>query len=253
MRPALGRVVVACLLAAPLLAAPARAQVQVVFGTSWDGPANSLQNIIDARYGPGLINVATDYIGRDAGDPDPFGWSDTRFDALLVREIAGNANRNVVGWYKEDGLPPVIDGVDDAIVFNGPDVSGTARYVIFPQPTAFGFYMNPNGPLGATNAPEPEKFFTNRLFNDRGPNGSGAVHAPFNGDVQALVFDLSAVSGHANSWLVCFEDLDSGPNPGPCCGTTDNDFNDFVFEVHAIGTTEARAISFGGLKALYRR
>lgn len=253
MRLAIARLAPACLLALALAAPAARAQVPVVFGTTWDGAGNSLQDIVDARYGPGMIDVATDYIGHDAGDPDPFGWTDLQFDALLVREIAGNANQNVVGWYKEDGAMPVIDGVDDAVVFNGPDGAGTARFIVFPVPTAFGFYMNPNGPGGATNAPEPEKFFTNRLFNDRGPDGSGAVHAPLDGDVQALVFDISAIVGVPNSWLVCFEDLDSGAQPGPCCATTDNDFNDFVFEVQAIGTTDAKAISFGKLKSIYRR
>src|SRR5262245_55059447 len=83
-----------------LAATAASAQVPVVFGTSWDGVANRLQAVVDARYGPGAIDVANDYIGHDAGDPDPFAWTDQRFDALLVREIAGNAHRNVVGWYK---------------------------------------------------------------------------------------------------------------------------------------------------------
>jgi hypothetical protein len=125
--------------------------------------------------------------------------------------------------------------------------------VFFSEPTKFGFYMNPNGTYGATNAPEPEKFFTNRKYNDRGPSGAGAVHAPFDGDVQALVYDLSTILNKENVWLVCFEDLDSGPNPGPCCASTDNDFNDFVFEVHALGTTPAGAMTFGRLKAMYRK
>ena len=253
MRSAIARIGIMLAFVSSLAASPARAQVPVVFGTSWDGAGNSLQAIVDARYGPGAINVATDDLGHDPGEPDPFAWTDQEFDALLVREIAGNANRNLVGWYREAGVQPVIDGVDDGIVFNGPDVAGAARYIVFANPTTFGFYMNPNGVLGATNAPEPEKFHTNRTFNDRGPSGAGAIHAPDGGDVQALVFDLSAIVGTPNTWLVCFEDLDSGPNPGPCCGTTDNDFNDFVFEVQALGTTETRATTFGRLKALHRR
>jgi hypothetical protein len=125
--------------------AMAQAQVPVVFGTSWDGPSNSLQSILDARYGAGAINVATDYIGHDAGDPDPFAWQDVEFDALIVREIAGNANQNLVGWYEEDGATPVIDGVNDGVVFSGPDGQGTIKLVTFPVPMKFGFYMNPNG------------------------------------------------------------------------------------------------------------
>ncbi|MEP7028227.1 MAG: DUF4114 domain-containing protein [Candidatus Eisenbacteria bacterium] len=229
----------------------ASAQVAVTFGTSWDGAANSLQNIVNAKYGSGAINVATDYIGHNAGQADPFVWQDLQFDAMILKEIAGNANTNYVGWYKETGVMPVIDGIDDGIVFTGPEGAGTSKFVFFSQPTKFGFYMNPNGLNGATNAPEPEKFFTNRMYNDIGPNGT-ALHPPLNGDVQALVYDLSGILHTPNVWLVCFEDLDSGANPGPCCATTDNDYNDFVFEVHALGTTPANATSLGRLKALYR-
>jgi hypothetical protein len=234
------------------LTTPAHAIVPVVFGQSWDGPTNTLQKIVDSVYGPGRIDVAHDYIGAHPGDPDPWFWVDNQFSALLLREIAGNANRNVVGWYLENGHPPVIDGVDDGVVFDGPAGSGTTRVVIFPHTmTRFGFYMNPNGPGDAINAPEPEKFFTNRLYNDRGPDGSGAVHAPFDGDVEALVFDISRWTS-PNTWLVCFEDLDTGANPAPCCTPTDNDFNDFVFEVTAFGATPTIPLTFGALKARYR-
>jgi hypothetical protein len=237
-----------------LLAIPALAQAQltVTFGDSWDGASNRLQAILDANYGAGAINAATDYIGHDAGEPDPFAWQDEKFDALIVREVAGNANRNLVGWYKETGVMPVIDGIDDGVVFNGPDAPGTFRYVVFPGLVKFGFWMNPNGTQGATNAPEPEKFFTNRRLNDAGPDGAGALHAPFGGDAQALVYDLSAYYHKTNVWLVCFEDLDAGANPAACC-STDNDYNDFVFEVHALGTTDSRPVSLGSIKALYRR
>ena len=194
------------------------------------------------------------YLGALPADPDPFFWADQGFSALLVREIAGNSNRNVVGWYiePEDGSPPVIDGVDHGVVFDGPAGPGATAIITFSQPRQhFGFYMNPNGPGNATNAPEPEKFFTNRLFNDRGPNGSGALHAPMDGDVQAIIYDVSRWT-QANTWLVCFEDLDSGANPGACCATTDNDFNDFVFEVTALSVTPVELLSIGALKLRYR-
>ena len=91
------------LLALPALA---HAQVAVTFGTSWDGPGTSLQDIIDGQYGPGVLNAATDYIGHDAGDPDPFAWEDQKFEALIVREISGYENSNVVGWYEETARRP---------------------------------------------------------------------------------------------------------------------------------------------------
>lgn len=254
MKWILATVVVASAVAAPMAVMPAHAAspVPVVMGATWDGSAYSLQNIVDGFLGgSGLVNVATDYIGADAGDPDPWFWVDNQVSALLILEVAGNGSRNVLGWYKETGSAPVIDGVDDGIIFNGPQGSGATSLVVFSSPTThFGFWMNPNGTLGAQNAPEPEKFFTNRFYNDIGASGI-AAHAPVDGDVQALIFDVSQWRG-PNHWLVCFEDLDSGPNPTPCCAETDNDFNDMVFEVTALGATPTQPLTFGALKAKYR-
>lgn len=233
--------------------APAAAVVPVVFGESWDGPSYRLQTMLDALYGTGRIDVANDYLGAKPGDLDPWFWVDDQVSALLVREVAGNSHLNTVGWYEETHQPPVIDGVGDGVIFDGPSGAGATRMVAFDRPmTKFGFYLDPNGPLDAPNAPQPEVFFTNRRYNDVGLNGITALHAPADGDVQALVFDLSAIVGVPNTWLVCFEDLDYGANPSRCCSGTDNDFNDFVFEVHAFGATPARPVSFGDLKRLYR-
>ena len=236
-----------------VLAAPTRAGagVPVVFGQSWDGPGKNLQSIVDAEFGSGKYATTTAYIGAKTFDPDPFYWVDRSFSAILIREIAGNANRNVVGWYlePEDGSKPVIDGVNDGVIFDGPAGPGaTAVIVLDSGARRFGFYMNPNGPGDALNAPEPEVFFTNRMFNDRGPNGSGALHVPVDGDVQALILDVSTPTS-PNTWLVCFEDLDSGGVVGTDC---DNDFNDFVFEVQAISVTPTAPLSFGALKQRYR-
>jgi hypothetical protein len=239
---------------APLiaLALPAYATVPVVFGTSWDPPGNALQDIVDARYGPGMIDVLTDYIGASPSDPDPFYWTGLGFTSYLVEEVAGYRNRNLLGWYIETGSMPVIDGTDDGIVFTGMHGPGFTTSIALPTGVhPFGLYMNPNGPNGAQNAPEPELFFTNRLFNDRGPDGSGAVHPPTDGDVQAVVYDVSALT-QPFTWLVCFEDLDSGPNPGACCTGTDNDFNDMVFEVTVAGQVPVQQATFGQIKALFR-
>lgn len=243
-----------CLAAALVLVAngPASATVPVVFGTTWDGPGTTLQEIMDAAYGVGAVNCGTDYIGAHPGDPDPFYWTGTGFSTLLVREIAGNRDTNALGWYLETGAQPTIDGIDDGIVFAGPMSDGaTAIINLSSGNVPFGFFMNPNGNGGATNAPEPEKFFTNRRWNDIGPDGSGALHVPLDGDVQAIVFDVSRFRG-PHTWCVCFEDLDSGANPGPCCQTTDNDFNDLVFEVTVLGPLPVKAMTFSQIKALYK-
>lgn len=247
---------VPALLLAALLATPAGAAVTVALGTSWDGPTHSLQAIVDARYGAGHLNVATDYIGAHPGDIDPWFWVGEHFSALLITEIAGNANRNTVGWYRETFTVPVIlnDDVHDGVVFDGPSSSGASRLISFSQPlTKFGFYLDPNGPLDALNAPQPERFFTDRYDDDPGPTGTGALHAPLGGDVQALIFDVSAWT-QPNTWLVCFEDLDAGADPGPSgSAQTDNDYNDFVFEVTAFGATPVTSTSLGELKARFRR
>jgi hypothetical protein len=246
---------VPALLLAVVLASPAGAAVTVALGTSWDGPDHTLQKIVDARYGAGHINVATDYIGAHVGDIDPWFWVGEHFSALLVTEVAGNANRNTVGWYQETFTAPVIlnDDVHDGVVFDGPSGAGASRLVTFSQPlTKFGFYLDPNGPLDAVNAPEPERFFTDRFDNDAGPIGTGALHAPTGGDVQALIFDVSPWT-QPNTWLVCFEDLDAGAMPGPQgSAQTDDDYNDFVFEVTAFGATPVTPTTLGALKAQFR-
>lgn len=245
--------VVALAAIAPVGMARAAAPVAVAFGTSWDGPAYSLQNIINNYLGgSGLLNAYTDYIGHDAGELDPWFWVGPQVPALLITEVAGNANNNVLGWYKETLSMPIIDGVDDGIVFNGPAGPGSSTLITFPGGTQkFGFWLNPNGPFAATNAPEPEKFFSNRFYNDLGPSGAGALHVPTDGDVQMLVYDVSQWKG-ANTWLVCVEDLDSGARTTSCCSGTDNDFNDLVFQVRALGATPNQTLTFGALKAKYR-
>ncbi len=253
MKPLCKAMGLVCALGLAWQVEPARAVVPVSFGATWDAPTQTLQNIVDGLYGAGNINVTTEYIGAHPGDLDPWFWVDDRFSALLLREVAGNANRNTVGWYLETGVKPVAtnDGVHDGVVFDGPAIQGASALIHFTHPmTKFGFYLNPNGTGNAINAPEPELFFTNRLYNDIGPDGSGAVHPPTGGDVQALVFDVSRLT-QSNTWLVCFEDLDSGPNPAPCCTPTDNDYNDFVFEVTAFGATPVVPLTFGQLKVRY--
>jgi len=243
-------VAAAALCLATTIAAPALAvsPIPVVFGTSWDPPGQSLQNIVDAYLGaPGALDVHADFIGARAGDLDPWFWVGSSFPALLVSEVAGNANSNQLGWYVETLTMPTIDGIDDGIVFSGPQGDGANAIVVLPPgANKFGFYLDP-----APGDPAPhQRFFSNRFHNDPGPDGAGALHSPFDGDVQALVFDVSRWKG-PDTWLVCFEDLDYGKPVTACCAGTDNDFNDLVFEVRALGATPARSLTFGALKARF--
>jgi hypothetical protein len=256
MRCLTGRMLALFICAVLCAAVPSQAAVTMVWGDSWDGPSKSLQSIVDGLYGAGQINVKTDYLGAKASEPDPWFWLDSQASALLVKEVAGNAAYNQLGWYQETGSFPVLqnDGLHDGLVFDGAAGAGATAIVTFSKPmTRFGFYLNPNGLRDATNAPEPEKFYTNRAYDDAGPDGSGALHLPSGGDVQALIYDISRFKG-ANTWLVCFEDLDSGANPGPLGqAQTDNDFNDFIFEVKAYGATPVHPLTFGALTAKYTR
>jgi len=243
----------ACIAICAPMPAAAMSPVPVAMGASWDGPSHELQGIVDAYIGvAGAIDVHVDYEGGHAGDVDPWFWVGSGFPALMITEVAGNANSNMLGWYRENGLPPVIDGVDDGVVFTGPQGAGTGTVVNFPNGTTkFGFYLDTQRTFTGPSGLQKEIFFTNRSWNDRGYHGAGATHAPFDGDVQALIFDVSRWKG-PNTWLVCFEDLDAGLPIEPCCNGTDDDYNDMVFEVTALGATPTQTLSFGALKAKYR-
>ena len=200
-----------------------------------------------------MVDVENDYIGKNAGDPDPFSFSGTGLSGIIIREVAGYSNNNILGWFKETGSAPTIDGVDDGVIFDGPTGAGELRMVDFGgEILSFGFWLNPNGTGNSTNAPEPELFFSNRFYNDLGPDGSGAIHEPLDGDVQFLVYDVSSIVGQPNTWVVAVEDLDSGANPAPCCYPTDNDFNDLVFEVTVAQTVAIEKVAISAVKSLYR-
>jgi hypothetical protein len=233
--------------------ASAASPVPITFGSSWDAPGHDLQTILDGYTGaPGALDAHTGYIGATAGSLDPWFWVGNSIPALLITEIAGNADLNTVGWYRETFSVPVIDGVDDGVVFTGIESGGASHLITFPAGTTkFGFYLDTHAVVSTPTGTHEQFFFTNRFLNDLGPDGAGAVHAPFDGDVQAMVFDVSRWKG-ANTWLVCFEDRDSGAPITPCCSGADNDFNDMVFEVTALGATPTRTLTFGQLKARAR-
>ena len=234
-------------------ASGANAQFTVSFGTSWDGIP--LQQILDDEFGPGTVDALTDYEGFLAGDADPSYWEDLGAQSIIIREIAGNLNTNILGWYKEDlGIAPIIDGIDDGVIFTGPMVAGDVVTVNFGVITRFGLYLNPNGTGDSINAPEPELFFTNRSYNDLGPDGSGAVNPPFDGDVQFLVYNVTALRG-TPAYIVAIEDLDSGAELFPTYNPTgtDNDFNDLVIEIRAESPVRSEESSFGAVKSLFDR
>jgi hypothetical protein len=242
------------------IAFPSHAAISVVFGESWEGPSRNLQAVVDGLYGAHQIDVKADFIGARAGDPDPWFWHDNRFSALQVTVVSGSGVYGQVGWYEEKGKVPVLrdNGIHDGSLFNGQTRTGATAVMRFRKPVSrFGLYLIPGGPGGTTvdcdpgDGFGPKRFYTNRSFNDAGPDGAGALHSPSGGDVQALVFDLSSLKGQG-TWLVCFEKDDSGAMPGPPdLAQTDNDYSDLVLEVTALAWTDVAPLSFGGLKARY--
>jgi hypothetical protein len=221
-------------------------------GPSRDGALHDLQRKVDRLIGPGRIDVTRDYVGGHAGDPDPFSWTNVgrAFEVTLVDR---KSSHGILGWYRETGSMPVIDGADDGVVLENWRRRGSRTLVRLPAAVShFGFYVVREGGRGDDHADDRTYvYFTNRLFNDRGPHGGGAVHEPWDGDAQMLVYDLSRWMG-PDTWLVACEYSDSGCPVGHDLDDSDNDFSDILFTVSGVSVTPTRAINFGGLKALYR-
>lgn len=248
----------------------AAAPIPITFGDT-----RSLQNIVDHHYGKGHIDVTRDYIGARAGDIDPWFWVGyNNIGGVSIKVLKRDRDLSLLGWYLENGQRPYGGGT----LFSGPPNPHEQTFVILPGAgTRFGFYVDAPIPVLVPGGLPTKRFYTDRLLNDRGPDGKGAIHAPYDGDVEALVFDVSPWAG-PDTWLVCFEDLDTGgivtdgdPDDNPKIGGPHGnrklddddddpdlrrvqgcDFDDAVFEVHADGATLARIVTFGGLKLLYR-
>lgn len=231
--------------------APA-AGYEVVMSSGWSGI--SLQDVLDAEYGPGVIDV-NNYFGSSPVDPDVPYWFDSNIGGLIFREIAGFLHRNTMGWYVENGSMPVIDGVDDGVIFVGGDAVGDQATVNLPGEIQFGLWLDPNGPYDSHNAPQGEYFFTNRYYNDVGPDGSGTTfHGPRDGDPQALIYNLTPLNRGIPTFVVAWEDLDYGGELTLQYDPlgTDNDFTDLVVEVKAFSPVPATKNSFGKIKGLFR-
>jgi hypothetical protein len=209
MRTHAGLLLLLCLAlrgASPATAAP----VSITFGKG----IRQLQNLVDRKYGAGRIDVTRDFIGARAGDADPFCWTTGRTTAVRVAMLKRNPDENRVGWYMEGGGQAILSA-GGGVLFSGSVRSGEEAWLPLSGVRNFGFYIDGPVPVlhgprinGPRPQPTPERFYTNRMLNDRGPDGSGAVHPPFDGDLQALIFDVSQWVG-ADAWLVCFEDHDT--------------------------------------------
>ncbi|RKZ12684.1 hypothetical protein DRQ32_03175 [bacterium] len=243
--------IVPFVVAAPLLSVTSAAAYEIETG-SWGGM--TLQDVLDMEYGPGAVD-ADSYFGSGPADPPVPYWLDSSIGGLIFKEIAGFKYANTMGWYIENGSMPTIDGIDDGVIFEGADAVGDDVVVQLPGQVTFGLWLDPNGPLDSHNAPQGEFFFTNRFFNDIGPDGDGTTfHGPYDGDPQALIFNLTPLNSGNPTFVVAWEDLDYGSritlDYDPL--GTDNDFTDMVVEIRAFSPVPTKVSSFGKIKGLFR-
>jgi hypothetical protein len=245
-------------LALLMAAAPAFASnpVPIVMGPSRDGSLQELQKKVDHLVGPWHVDVQKDYIGAHAGDPDPWTWANNGAHVISIKLIDRKSPHGVVGWYKETGDVPGIDGVDDAVVFDNRRLRGSQSTLRLPASVkAFGFFIEHEGGDDGEDEGQSYRYFTNRALNDVGPHGRGALHTPWTGgDPQLLVYDVSRWIG-PDTWLVACEYSDSGCNVGMGSTDSDNDYSDILFLVTGAGAgsvTPTRTSTFSHVKAMYR-
>ena len=241
------------LLLVTALPATAESPVSVTIGGSRDGVLWDLQRVVDHAFGPGRIDVRTSYIGAHAGDPDPWMWNTVPGKAIVLTLLAKKHPNGTLGWYCEQGSVPALNGVGDGLVLERSRLRATPTMLKLPPAVRrFGFYVErePGTPYIDGDA-DAGVYFSNRAYNDRGPHGAGSCHAPYDGDVQMLVYDISRLSA-PDTWLVAVEYSDAGDPVGTQDGQSDNDFSDIVFTITGVGVTPTQSTTFGRLKALYR-
>jgi hypothetical protein len=237
----------ACALLLAARPADAVAPVPLEIGPSRDGGLHDLQRKVDLFLGPGRLNVRTDFLGARAGDADPWSWLNPG-QAIELGLVDRKSPNHLVGWYRESDTPPPIDGVAGDVVLDRWRKRGMrAAFRLPASVTRFGFFVTDAGPM----SPGAFRHFSNRLLNAPGPAGRGAAHAPYDGDVQFLVYDVSRWLG-PRTWLVAAEISDSGRRMGHGDGESDNDYSDVLFTVSGVGVTPTLWSSFGRVKRHFR-
>ena len=235
------------------LPATAASPVSVTIGRSRDGVLWDLQRVVDKAFGPGRIDVRNDYIGAHAGDPDPWMWTTVPGKAIVMTLIAKKHPNGTLGWFCDQGAPPLLNGTGDGVVLERSRLRSAPTTLRLPSTVRrFGFFVEREpGSTDIDGDGQANVYFSNRMYNDMGAHGAGALHAPFDGDVQMLIYDIGRLTS-PDTWLVAVEYSDTGDALGTQDGQSDNDFSDFVFTITGVGVTPTQATSFGRLKALYR-
>ena len=250
MRPVPARVWAALALLTLALPTLAASPLPVIVGPSRDGALNDLQKKLDRYVGAGRLNARTDFIGARTGDPDPWFWVNAS-RGMVVTLIDRKSSQARIGWYADNGVP--FQGGATGAIFEKVLQRGDVRAVRLPSSVSrFGFYISCTTPSRGGYSPAREfTSYSNRLLNSPGPDGTGARHAPYDGDVQMLVYDISRWAG-PQTWLIACETSDTGANIGNGPDDSDNDYSDFLFTVSGVGATPTAQTTFGRLKSRFR-
>lgn len=231
-----------CLAASPL---------PLVLGSSREGALYDLQKKLDRYVGAGRIQARTDYVGARPGDPDPWVWLNPGKPMLLTLLDRKSAPARI-GWYAEGCGVPLLNGATSAVVFDQNPMRGDPKTFRVPSSTrCFGFFVAMDDAGASARSADGFTTFTNRMWNSPGPGGTGAMHEPYDGDIQMLVYDISRWAG-PQTWLVACEASDSGARIGHGPDDSDNDFTDYLFTVTGVGITPTKGVTFGELKSRFR-
>jgi hypothetical protein len=246
--PPPARAILLLLLAA--FPAAAASPLRVAIGPSRDGPAHDLQHKVDALVGTGRVDVRSDYVGARPGDPDPWSWTNTG-EPMTLHLVDRRSPGFVVGWYAEGPVHPSPDGPEQVlggvVLDNGRKRGATVVFRVPGTVRRFGLFVADTDDPGAAWT----RHRTNRTLNPPGPDGAGAAHEPWDGDVQLLVFDVSRWLGR-DTWLVAGEISDTGRRVGHGADESDNDYSDVLFTVTGASATPAVTTTFGRVKSLFR-
>jgi hypothetical protein len=181
---------------------------------SWDGQGQNLEYYF-AQWGvtSGIgdtSNPALNYVntGQLNGSSDWESALNSGSLAVMVLEVAGNANYNEFGIYQGSG-----NSINYTQYFNGPDTTGASTSLAIPSGT-FGFYLE--------YAPSSTYFYSDdNLY----PNGQGQL-AVYQGPVGGTTINVSGVGTlqwNSNDYILAWEDLPYS--------SSDQDFNDMVIYV----------------------
>jgi hypothetical protein len=194
-------------------------------GTSSDGPAFNLQNLLPAGY-----NAVT--------DQQVYGyWQLGGFNPATVPSVAFEITANSATL--QMGIFSDINGSDDITgrtlvdIFRGPAAAGAQASVVFNLATGVMSIMQVTGAAGAVNA---------GTFTGITPSGFGFYIQP-TGDSGVTYYSLDQLNGGlaqmvafrdaaSNRWTIGFEDIAIRNSAGALQG--DYDYNDFIFQIESI-------------------